>query len=313
MRRGTRTTHAQTRESKSPEESRAAAMKSVNNVLQSLGAPLGTRGNPSPSTYSSSATTGRAALNILRKLDPQLVDTERAALCMVGKLLTLNVYDAALGILEDVRNHLPTLYDHEQVPTSTKPPISLLQLPVPSSSIDLSIQACIQSYLSHSLSLVAHIVSAKLDLFNSFYQAMDGPFSLRSWSTILTSLPHKSLDALFKRAYVTLTTTFASPTTPPLYVLKIRFCALRILLQSNELDMTPFWEQCLKYAASYARDDGAKEKEKEKIGELLVCFASIDEGAEGRREGKGWLAFCEYWLALSKRVSDYPRSARAAC
>ncbi|KAL5522623.1 hypothetical protein ACEPAG_8640 [Sanghuangporus baumii] len=301
-RKGTRIAQPQTKATKLPDESRAAAMKSVNNALQSLAAPLRNRGNPSHSSYSSSATAGRAALNVLRKLDPQLVDTERAALCMVGKLLNLNAHDVALGILEDVRGHLPTLYGHEQTVTPTKTPVSFLQLPLPSSSLNSSVQACIQTYLSHSLSLVAHVVSTKPDLSKAFYEALDGPSSLRSWATVLTSLSHKSLDALFKRAYVTLTTTFASPPVTPLYVLKIRFYALRMLLLSSELDMTPFWEQCLKYAALYARDEDAKEKEKEKVVTLLSCFASIDKGADGRREGKGWIAFCEYWLALAKRA-----------
>ncbi|KAL5480941.1 ESP1 [Sanghuangporus weigelae] len=303
-RKGTRIAQPQTKATKLPDESRAAAMKSVNNALQSLAATLRTRGNPSHSSYSSSATAGRAALNILRKLDPQLVDTERAALCMVGKLLNLNAHDAALGILEDVRSHLPTLYDHEQTLTSTRTPVSFLQLPLPASSLDSSVQACIQTYLSHSISLVAHAVSTKPDLSKAFYEALDGSSSLLLWATVLKSLPRKSLDALSKRAYVTLTTTFASPPMTPLYVLKIRFCALRMLLLSNELDMTPFWEQCLKYAASYARDEDAKEKEKEKVVTLLSCFASIDKGADGRREGKGWIAFCEYWLALAERAED---------
>ncbi|KAL5499098.1 ESP1 [Sanghuangporus vaninii] len=303
-RKGTRIAQPQTKATKLPDESRAAAMKSVNNALQSLAPPLCNRGNPSHSSYSSSATAGRAALNILRKLDPQLVDTERAALCMAGKLLNLNAYDAALGILEDVRSHLPTLYDHEQTLTSTRAPVSLLQLPLPSSSLDSSVQACIRAYLSHSISLVAHVVSTKPDLSKAFYETLDGSSSLRSWATVLTSLPHKSLDALLKRAYVALTTTFASPPMTALYVLKIRFCALRMLLLSSELDMTPFWEQCLKYATSYVRDEDTKEKEKTKVATLLSCFESIDKGADGRREGKGWIAFCEYWLALAKRAED---------
>lgn len=90
----------------------------------------------------------------------------------------------------------------------------------------------------------------------------------------------------------------------PAQILKVRFCALRVLLMSSELESSSFWEQCLKYAAAYARSPDAVEEEKEKIRVLLECFRELECVADGKREGKGWIAFCEYWMALAKRVCN---------
>ncbi|EJC97616.1 uncharacterized protein FOMMEDRAFT_171563 [Fomitiporia mediterranea MF3/22] len=285
-----------------PEESKVAAMKSVNTVLQSLASLPAGKGISSRSTVSSTVASGRAALNILRNLNPGLIDTERAALSMVGKLLAHNAYETSATILSEIQRHLPTFYDHEVTPTSLQAPISLLHLPLPISSLDPPIQACVQTYFSHAFSVCAQTVSTRADCFEAYCDALDGPSSLHSWVRFLTAVPPKSLDGLFRRAYIALTTSFASPPNPQLNVLKIRFYALRILLLSNELDLTPFWEQCIKYATSYARNMDGNEEEDKKIMALLTCFANIANAADGRREGKGWLAFCEYWLALARRV-----------
>lgn len=306
-RKGTKTVQASkpSKTSPSPEESKSAAMRSINNILQTLSSMVGGKSTSTRPTASSSATTGRAALGVLRKLNPEILDTERAALSMAGKLLSLDAHDAALDILEDVRQHLPSFYSHAEVNSSIRLPLSLLQLPLPLASLDPSIQTCVLTYLTHTLSVVTPLVATRANLFDTFCDVIDGPTSLRLWAPFLTVPSHKSLDALFKRAYVVLTASFISPATPPLHILKIRFHALRILLLSTELDVTPFWEQCLKYAALYARNSEAAEEENAKVVALLACFASVEKAAEARREGKGWIAFCEYWLALAKRVSSF--------
>lgn len=292
---------ALTKAADSPEESKAAAMRSINSALQSLTLPAGVKGGSS--TVVASATAGRAALTILRKLDPQLLDVERAALSMVGKLIALDIHDLAAGILEDIRRHLPSFYTAVEVLTSTRPPICLLQLPLPTSSLGTNAQTCVQIYLSHAFSVVTRAVSTNAKLFDSFHDVLRSRAGLQSWLPFLTGISRKSLDGLFKRIYVTLTNAFVSPPVPPSHVLKIRFHALHILLLSSEVDITPFWEQCLKYAVSYARSTEAKEAENEKLSILLESLSCIDEAADGRREGKGWVAFCEYWLALARRVS----------
>ena len=289
--------------SDTPKDSKSAAMKSINNVLQSLASSSAAGKKLGSSSARASATAGRAALNILRKLEPRLLDTERAALSMVGKLLALNLYDAAMGILEDVRRQITSFYPHTEESASAPAPISLLQLPVPTSSIDPALQTCAHIYLSHSFAVAVNIVSNNAKLYDSFYDVLQNGAWLKSWAPHLSAVSRKSLDGLFKRVYASLTNSFVSPIMSPVQVLKIRFQALQILLLSKEVDVTPFWEQCLKCAASYARNPEAKEGENEKVSILLGCFEFIEREAHSRREGKGWIAFCEYWLALARRVS----------
>ncbi|KAI5118549.1 hypothetical protein M0805_008489 [Coniferiporia weirii] len=307
----------------SPEESRAAAMRSVNGALQSLSAaaaatsaaaPDGKSTTPSRATLAATASAGRTALNTLRKLSPGLVDAERAALNLAGKLLALDMDALAFDVLVDVRAHLPSHYTHApEAPAVlvTIPALDVLQLPLPTCPpLDVTLQTCVSAYFTYALPAAVRAAVAQ----PAFCAAVDGSAGLKAWVPYLTALPIKARDALLKRAYVALTTATTGSTgaPPPLQVLRVRFCALRILLLSAELEATPFWEQCLKYAAAYARCADAPEKEGERVTALLACFAEMETVAEGRREGKGWIAFCEYWLALAKRAGDMDLLNRVA-
>ena len=282
----------------SPEEKKALAMRSINKVLQSLSSE-----SAASSSAKAASMTGRIALNNLRTLCPGSVDTERAALSMAGKLLSLETYDSVIDIMTDIIHHLPTYYSYQEAQPKLSTPLSILQLPLPVSDVDPVVQNCILTYLSHGLSAVSKIVAGNLDFLDSFLDALKSPNSLHFWLSHLSQLPRKSLDALCKRAYVTLTTAFSDPSIPPLYALRIRVEALRYLSLCVDLDVTSFWEQCVKFASTYARDTNAPENEKEKTRTLLSCFQVIEEDAEGLRSGKGWITFCEYWMALAKRVS----------
>ncbi|THH12059.1 hypothetical protein EW145_g215 [Phellinidium pouzarii] len=299
-----------TKVTESPEESKATAMRSVNGVLQSLSVAVAAsssgKSSSARATLSTSASTGRAALITLRKLSPGLLDAERAALNLAGKLLALDMDGAALDVLVDVSVHLPSHYSHAeaQSPVKLGLPLSVLRLPIPTSALDPALQTCVSSYFTHALPAISLAVSAKPVLFDAFCKSLDGPASLRFWIPRLTALPSKALDALLKRTYVTLISSLASPPASPLHILKIRFHALRLLLLSAELDVTLFWEQCLKCAASYARNTEAAESESGKIAAMLACFADVESSADNRKEGKGWVAFCEYWLALAKRAGN---------
>ncbi|KAH8104418.1 hypothetical protein DFH11DRAFT_121674 [Phellopilus nigrolimitatus] len=215
---------------------------------------------------------------------------ERADLNLAGKLLALDAFEAALDLLSDIWTHLPTYYyERTETQSTHKPPLSILRLPLPTSPLDSAFQTCVSAYFSRVIPSVAH---------------------LPSWMLHLTSLPTKALDALLKRTYVVLTSSLA---VPPRLSGSLRSAfALALLLASTELDVAPVWEQCLNYAASYARNAEAEEQEKEKIAELLASSENVVRMAEGWQEGKGWIKFCEYWLALAKQWKFLARKPRKA-
>ncbi|KAH8113830.1 peptidase family C50-domain-containing protein [Phellopilus nigrolimitatus] len=302
---------AKSRPAESPEEARAAAMRTVNGALESLSEQKNGGGKSSASP-SATGITGRTALSTLRKLSPGMLGVERAALNLAGKLLALDAFELALDLLTDIWTHLPSYYEHVEIQSTHEPPLSILRLPLPTSPLDSAFQTCVSAYFSHVIPAVAHAIASQSMLYDDFCDALHSLGSLPSWMLHLTSLPTKALDALLKRTYVVLTSSLASPPAMPVRIFKVRFCALALLLVSTELDVTPFWEQCLNYAASYARNAEAAEQEKEKIAELLASFENVVRMAEGRQEGKGWIKFCEYWLALAKRSGNLSLVNRVA-
>ncbi|KAH8110121.1 hypothetical protein DFH11DRAFT_808081 [Phellopilus nigrolimitatus] len=252
------------RPAESPDEARSAAMRTVNGALESLSEQKN-GGEKSSASPSATGITGRTALSTLRKLSFKMLGVKRTALNLAEKLLALDAFEAALHLLSDIWTHLPSYYyEHTETQSTHKPPLSILRLPLPTSPPDSAFQTCVSAYFSRVIPSVAH---------------------LPSWMLHLTSLPTKALDALLKRTYVVLTSSLA---VPPRLSGSLRSAfALALLLASTELDVAPVWEQCLNYAASYARNAEAEEQEKEKIAELFTSFENVVRMTEGRQEGKG--------------------------
>lgn len=287
--------------SKTTAELKSDTMRTVNSVLRTLSNSEEGKNEPLTSV-SSAVSSGRTALNLLRKLDPKLLDTERAALSMAGRLLAKDMHEDAALVLFDILKYLPGHYSCSRIQPSQLTPISLLELPSPSSQIDAPLATIVSTFFSLSMTVIGHFFSTKVPSIDDILQVLDSE-PLLSWSQHLLSwLPSKTTDSLFKRIYATLTSASVTANGSQIHILRLRFHALRLLLLSAELDASSFWEQCIKFAASYARKAGGKEDEECRATVLLGCFEGVEAAAGSRKEGKGWIAFCEYRMMLSKRV-----------
>ena len=84
----------------SPEETKASSMRNVNSVLQILSSAIKSgwkastarRGvMPSSTSIASSVSSALESIAVLRKMSPGVLDVERAALSIAGKLLALEM------------------------------------------------------------------------------------------------------------------------------------------------------------------------------------------------------------------------------
>ena len=118
----------------------------------------------------------RKDLATLRQLASGEIDIERAASSIVGKLISLEMvrslrfsplprlsslikYNAALGLLQDMRQPLIALY-HSSPPDATGlAPLDLLGLPLPQNSIsDLHLNL-VSTYFLHVMQVLLHTVT----------------------------------------------------------------------------------------------------------------------------------------------------------
>lgn len=183
--------------------------------------------------------------------------------------------------------------------------------------IEANLQTLISTYLLHAQSIAVRLASSKNGMSQILIKKLDEPGCFASWISFYTDLPEKTVGSLIKRYYVLLTSALTAPPALPSELLSIRFHALRALLLTSEPLSNSFWEQCLKFASSYAKSAEPPESDLEKSSAMLLCFDSVLKAVEARHDafsmmsGKGWIMFCEYWVSLAKRVSESSTNAVA--
>ncbi|TDL24888.1 hypothetical protein BD410DRAFT_766456 [Rickenella mellea] len=328
---------------RTPEEKKAAAMVSVNTASQSLSTIVQSEWKASSpkkgtgQTVSSVATlakTAQDALAGLRAMGANALDVERSASSVIGKLVAIEMFDHALELLRDMRGPLLTLLELEDNVASAGPAprartsssinqavshIFLISLPIPTDStcLDAVRQSLVSSYLSHTLTVISNLIAPHTTSHKVFLETLLKPGSIISWISFLSALPAKTLDSALKRAYISITSSFSSPPTSSLTLVQLRFFALQYLLLATPLESTPFWEQTLKYASAYVKNiAGSDEVTATQV--LLDLFDGVVTVAETRNDspstqaGKGWVSFCEYWMALARRANDARLLSRVA-
>ena len=289
------------------------------------------------------ATSARAALGDLRAISPGDVDTERAAIAVAGKLLSLDMvrgkllsgcvldlflkYTHALDVLSDMHGILLALVKTDTVTAlssrssktlSPRDHIAIITLPMPSTPLDATILLLILTYLSHSLIALSHRLSSVLlkqpqhETLALFAETLHDSPSLLGWAPLCAQLPAKQCDVLLTRVYTSLTSI---PNKQPAsaHLFRIRNYALMCLLRTSGSTVGPkiFWDQVVKSAVSFSKTANPKNKEEERNLCQLVTSAfsellALVEERANRDEflrGKPFIAFCDSWIGFSKSVS----------
>ncbi|KAI9061528.1 hypothetical protein FKP32DRAFT_1654199 [Trametes sanguinea] len=252
------------------------------------------------------ATTARKELNVLRELSPGDSDVERAASSIVGKLMALEMYQAASGLLQDMRAPLVSLYSSHQ-PSAVTSVHDLLSLPLnegPFSELHLTL---ISTYLLHVITIALHTTTDCPALVSVLHDSSIP--TLLCWAPTLCGLPEKQHDHTFTRAY-TLTSRFASSTDDPTTAYRLRVYSLLCLAHTRPSVIPPqtFWEQMVKFTAAFANADSIKTSEGTKV--VLDSAARLVASVEQRQDrvefmsGPAFARFCEYWSRFAKQAGD---------
>ena len=337
------------------QERRIVAMRTVNSASQGLSTVMKTgwkAPGEDPAVKKSVAntheafglaTSARAALGDLRAISPGDVDTERAAIAVAGKLLSLDMvrgkllsgcvldlflkYTYALDVLSDMHSPLLALVNPDSVAAlggrssktlSPRDHIAIITLPMPSTPLDATILLLILTYLSHSLIALSHRLSSvslkpQHETLALFAETLHDSPSLLGWAPLCAQLPAKQCDVLLTRAYTSLTSIPNKQPASAEHLFRIRNYALMCLLRTSGSTVSPktFWDQVVKSAVSFSKTANPKNKEEERNLCQLVTSAfsellALVEERENRDEflrGKPFIAFCDSWIGFSKSVS----------
>ncbi|KAG6876650.1 hypothetical protein C0993_001514 [Termitomyces sp. T159_Od127] len=286
----------------SEEQLRLEAMRAVNSASQQLSAAIQSGWKRSSCRNSTrvvtAVTTATKHLATLRQNGPGNVDIERVAMTVLGKLVSLELYDEAFSTLEALHSRLCELLE------VTRPsPFSrhhLVLMPFPNSeNIDPTLLILTLTYLAYSLTVLTNLslssarnlkeASISLDALSNVLDNRKTCFL--AWVPRNVSTPSNQLDSLLTRAYTALTKACVDSHT-----------------SSGTVESTTFWNQIVKFGSAFVKSQEVKKEEAMRAVPAafmdLVRIVEKRDGAFDFMSGKGFVGFCEYWLAIAKRAGD---------
>jgi len=204
----------------------------------------------------------------------------------------------------------------------------------PSLPTDIILLTLTSTYLAHALFTLASI-STTPQAVDALSSSLTIPtsFSFLTWVPSISSLPVKQTDAMLTRIYsaikklcsastsstsLTAKTKATHPSPNPERVFQLRMYALCCLCHTSRgtVESGTFWEQVTRSAVALVKAGQSLFPEvEEKVtnlvlpeyAEMLAC-AQKREDSLSFLEGKGFVGFCEDWMAFAKRVRSISSS-----
>ncbi|KAG8885856.1 hypothetical protein FRB98_001569 [Tulasnella sp. 332] len=281
------------------------------------------------------ASSCQDVLRAIRKTNVSypVVDIERAAGSLVGKLLSLELYQPALACLRDTKIALLCLYPHGEHATTTihanvdkkSTLFSLVDhaadhcLPLPPTgiAIDSTILNLLAMLQLNAITALARL-SRKTDEM-SLDQALRQQGSILDWHYVYRS-PDGLEPARTVSIYNSVARNLSTLDASSLSLFRVRGWAMECLIVSRALDESTLWEQSTKCAKSYVNSQGvAKSTENDVAAAREICsfFDRLVKTAEGLHDsskaqcaslllGSGFVLACEYWMRFAKYLKDLP-------
>ncbi|KAH9925586.1 uncharacterized protein B0H18DRAFT_955090, partial [Fomitopsis serialis] len=251
-----------------------------------------------------------SALRALRELSPGDVDTERAASSIAGKLVSLEMDDAAVQILADMRPALSTLCAPNGLPSTEPLPSQLPALPLPchDAQIPETVMVLVATFLLHSMS----VLSRRTDDVAAMLTTLRDPSipSLFLWAPTFKVLPSKHHDSLFTRTYTAMAKAASLPGVAMQHAFGLRMYALECLAQTRPGVIVPetFWEQAVKWARFHAAEpvagDESRTQDILQSVQRLVLSISQREDDSSFIGSPGFSRFCEVWVLWAQQMGD---------
>ncbi|KAJ7653310.1 cysteine peptidase C50 [Mycena polygramma] len=314
-----------------PEERRVSAMRAVNTASQELSntvqsgwkrssdVPPSKRSPAFVSTHVS-ATAAAKQLALLREISPGDLDIERAAGSVLGKLVALEMFDAALASLQEMHTRLWSLLKIDSPPVKSADHLYLLSIPVPEASTSPILLTLATTFLLHALNTISHLISsptattkASLD---SFTRALDESPTIIAWAPLFSSLPSAHTNSIFTRAYSTLIQAagvLQTDAKAARHVFLVRAYALSCLAHTapGKVESGLFWDQTIKSAGAFVKALGSAPGDHDDATPIVLnAFAQAVSRVQSRVDaesfmsGKGFISFCECWTSFANRLGD---------
>ncbi|KAJ7510027.1 cysteine peptidase C50 [Mycena galericulata] len=330
-------TKGKERATRSPEEQRVAAMRAVNSASQELSTVVqsGWRNSSDapPAKKSStlvsvnaSATLASKHLAILREISPGDLDIERAAGSVLGKLVTLEMFDTALLALQQMHPRLCALLKIETLPFKSPDHLYLISLPCPKTPPDPVLLTLVTTFLLHALTTISCLIStsaSKIPLA-SFTDALSVSPTILAWAPLFPTLSSSHADSILTRVYsslIKITAVLQANPKAHRQVFILRDYALSCLAHTTPGKIEPqsFWDQYIKSAGAYVKTLGvAPEEHDDATPIVLSAFAQVITRVQARADaaffmsGKGFISFCECWMSFANRIGDIATLDRIA-
>ncbi|KAJ7449960.1 cysteine peptidase C50 [Mycena latifolia] len=322
----------------SPEERRVSVMRAVNSASQELSDAIQSGWRKSSDvplkksqafvSASASATLAAKHLALLREISPGDLDIERAAGSVVGKLVTLEMFDSALLVLQDMHPRLCTLLEVEGVASKSADNLYLLSIRRPDASPGAILLTLVTTFLFHALTTISHLVSAtptsKLTTMSSFVDALNATPTILAWAPLLSTLPSSHADSILTRAYSSLIKVANVLQTNPKehrQVFLLRDYALSCLAHTapGKIEARSFWDQFIKSTGTYVKALGETLEDHDDATPIVLnAFRQMIARVETRADadifmsGKGFIGFCECWMSFANRTGDIATLDRIA-
>ncbi|KAG6813285.1 hypothetical protein H0H92_012440 [Tricholoma furcatifolium] len=294
----------------SPEQARIESMRAVNSASQALSAAIQSGWKKSAGKASLQASGAAAAaakhLKVLRQDEIRDVDVERAAVSVLGKLITLEMYDEALDALDALHPRICALLQMKAPHSSSRNHLLWIPISPLAKAIELTVLTLTVTYLVHSITV---LINVKLDVvsLDSLANALSrGEQSFLSWIPQCSALPAKQFDSLLARTYTALTKGCMSFKSNFGAIFCLRMYAVRCLALTSAGTVEPstFWDQVVRFAGALVKSQGVEEEDALRL--VLAEFAELVRVIEEQNvvpllTGKGFVGFCEYWLVFAKK------------
>ncbi|KAH6918185.1 cysteine peptidase C50 [Coprinopsis sp. MPI-PUGE-AT-0042] len=307
-----------------PKDDKVAAMRGINTCLQSLSnlvkAGWKQSAISSDSTWKARQLEAKTLakkcndlLSALRRLgvDGDRVDVERAALSVVGKLVALDMLDAARDALERIHEPLHQALD---LPCADDPLLASLPEMEKRGSLNAIHLTMVSTYLVYAITTTSHSIEKLADI-------LDGrKGTLVEWIPLLESLEKKYVDSLLTRCYTSLTRCYTSltrlasspaPSTakakqPVSKIFALRMYALTCLAQTSPgvIERDTFWDQVLKFTASFIKTTDDEDEAAQLIQRHLERIVQCASQKEQWLEGEKFIGVCEVWIGIAKKQGD---------
>ncbi|KAI6117301.1 peptidase family C50-domain-containing protein [Pisolithus croceorrhizus] len=317
------------------ERDRVSAMRAVNASLQTLSTVVqsGWKASkrdakrrvvePTAKMADKAVAEAVSALERLRIICPEDMDIERAACSLVGKLLALELHEAAAEVLSGVHSRLSSLMNK---PPVLPPPLCLLFLPLPPPR-DVALITLAFTALTYALSALTPLLHSTVSLQDSVLALQHHPSLLDLAQRITNeSISEKTKDALLTRAYTSLTKacnrllpdshTISDSDLRSIFYLRIYGISCLLYTSPGTIKPSTFWDQVQKACMAYVRTSvDPTSPHDARTSEVAVApyISQTIRGLVGRidsvdfrdfLEAKAFLGVCDLWMNLAKRGGD---------